>query len=353
MKKNLGVIIVAVILVIVAAYFAFFKNVFNTLGEKDNQFAIADTASITRICMTDKNNNSVTLKRVNQGLWKVNNEYAVRSDAMNTLLYTMKTVTVKGLVDQNAWNTVITNMAANAVRVDIYTGLKGDIKLKSYFVGSETGDHKGTYMLLVNSNTGENYKQPYITYIPGFDGFLTSRYFVEADGWRDRTLFRYYPNEIRTITLRYPVKKGAATDEHSFTITKIAKNKYTVTNPVTHQALDRFDTNAVRQYLTYFQFVGWEWLAKPDNKDSILSSEPICVMDVADTSGTVTNIRFYNRKAPPNVNVKYGKDYVYDPDRLYAYINGKDFVLVQYFVFGKLLQDATYFVHKSMFNVEK
>jgi hypothetical protein len=344
MKKNRGTLIVVIILLLISVYFLFFKNTLSTLGEKDNQFAVADTGIITQITIIDREKQSVTLNRVNGAQWKVNNKYFVRTDAINTLLYTIKSVTIKTPIDQHAWDNVIKNLATNSVKVDIYTG---DKKIKSYFVGGPSNDHLGTNMLLVNPRTDENYKQPYVTYIPGFDGFLTTRYFTMEDGWRDRTIFRYYPNEIKSVTLSYPFA------DHSFTINTTAKNRFSIENPLTHQQLNNFDTMAVRQYLTYFQFVSWEVVVKPEKKDSIISSAPICIMEVKDTLGNVTNIRLYNRKAPATVNNKYGKDYVYDPDRLYALVNGKDFVLVQYFVFGKLLQDPTYFIHKGKESVEK
>lgn len=340
MKKNRGTVIAVIILLLISVYFLFFKNSLSTLGEKDNEFAVMDTASVTRIELADRNNNHVLLTRINGGQWKVNNKFFVRSDAINTLLYTMRMVTVKTLIDTHAWDHIIKNMAATAVKVDIYTGGKGDNKIKSYFVGSETNDHMGTYMLLVNPRSDENYKQPYVTYIPGFDGFLTTRYFVVEDGWRDRTIFRYYPNEIKSVTLNYPVA------DNSFSINKVGKNKYTVVNPQSHQTLADFDTMAVRQYLTYYQSISWEAVSNLDKKDSVLASTPICIMDVTDTLGQNTNIRFYNRKTPDNAANKYGKDYKFDPDRLYAYINGRDFVLCQYFVFGKLLVGPSYFVHK-------
>ncbi|HTA82319.1 MAG TPA: hypothetical protein VK783_05290 [Bacteroidia bacterium] len=336
MKKNRGTLIIVVVLLLISVYFLFFNNTFSTLSGKDNEFAVKDTASITKITMVDRNKNSVTLTRINAGQWKVNDKYFVRSDAINTLLYTIKMVTVKNLIDQGGWDKVVQGLASNSVKVDIY---KGDDKIKSYFVGSQSVDHLGSYMLLVNPHSDENYKQPYVTYIPGFDGFLTTRYFVIEEGWRDRTVFRYYPNEIKSVTLNYP------DPSHSFTINAVAKNKYSIENPVSHQSLARFDTNAVRQYLTYFQAINWEAVVTPDKKDSIIASTPICIMDVKDTTGKAVNIRLYNRKTPDKFATE-GKDYKYDPDRLYALVNGKDFVLVQYFVFGKLLQDPSYFVHK-------
>ncbi|HWY98921.1 MAG TPA: hypothetical protein VNY36_07550, partial [Bacteroidia bacterium] len=264
--------------------------------------------------------------------------------AINTLLYTMKMVTVKNIIDKRGWDKVVKDLASIAIKVDVYSG---DKKIKSYFVGGQTNDHMGTYMLSVNPKNDQNYEQPYITYIPGFDGFLTSRYFILEEGWRDRTIFRYYPNEIKSVTIKYPLL------DHSFTIKEVTRNQYIIENPLTNQALSGFDTMTVRQYLTYFQFVSWEVVVNPEKKDSILGSTPIAVMEVKDTTGKTTNIKFFNRKAPDNANAKYGKDYTYDPDRLYALVNNKDFVLVQYFVFGKLLQDPSYFVHNEGMNVEK
>jgi len=348
MKKNRGTVIAVIILLLISVYFLFFKNSFSTLGLKDNEFAVTDTAAITKIVMADMQGKQVVLTRIKGGEWRVDNKFGVRSDAINTLLYTIKMVTVKTPIDPHIWDHIIKGLATNSTKVDIYMGAKGDQKVKSYFVGDQTNDHMGTYMLQVNPSNDENLKQPYITYIPGFDGFLSTRYFVSEDGWRDRTIFRYYPNEIKSVTLVYP-----SAEDHSFTIKAIAKNRYTVENPATHQTLAGFDTMAVRQYLTYYQFVSWEAVSTLDKKDSILGSTPMCIMDVKDTLNESTNIRLYNRKAPENAIAKYGKDYKYDPDRLYALVNGKDFVMIQYFVFGKLLQDPSYFVHKSQVNVEK
>ncbi len=344
MKKNRGTLIAVIILLLISVYFLFFKNSFSTLGEKDNEFAVIDTGSITKITIADKQNQKVTLTRVNAGQWRVNDRYFVRPDCLNTLLYTIRMVTVKSIIDPRAWDNTIKDLATNSVKVDIYSG---DKKIKSYFVGGQTHDHMGTYMLMVNPRTDENYSQPYVTYIPGFDGFLTTRYFTQEDGWRDRTIFRYYPNEIKSVTLKYPQA------DHSFTINVINHNRFTIENPLTHQPLTNFDTMAVRQYLTYFQFVAWEVVVNPEKKDSIINFTPINIMEVTDTLGKVTSIRLYNRKASETENEKYGKDYTYDPDRLYALVNGKDFALVQYYVFGKLLQDPSYFIRHTGPDVEK
>jgi hypothetical protein len=345
MNKNRSTLLIVVVLLLVSVYFIFFRNSFSTLGGKDNDFAVQDTGSITKIRLSDKNNQVITLTRIKGGVWKVNDRYFVRSDGIKTLLYTIKMVTVKNLIDQKQWDPVIKQLATSSVKVEIFAG---DNKIKEYYVGGGTPDYLGTYMLLANPRNDENYQQPYVMYIPGFDGFLTTRFFTIEDRWRDQTILRYYPNEIKSVTLTYP-----SSADHSFTINQLGKNRYSVENPVSHQSLQDMDTAAVKQYLTYFQYVAWEVPSIDIKRDSILASTPVVTIDVKDTLGKVTDIKLFNRTAPDNVNVKYGRDYKYDPDRLFAYVNGRDFVLVQYYVFGKLLQDPTYFMHKRGANVEK
>lgn len=334
MKKNRLTIIIVILLALLSLYFLLFKSGFSTIGEKDSDFAVKDTGSITKIFIANKNNQSVTLTRVSKGRWMVNNHYIARPDCINTLLYTINMVTVKNIIDPRSWNTVIKNLSAVAIKVEIY---EGDKRVKVYYVGQETADELGTYMLLANARTEENYKQPYVTYIPGFDGYLTTRYFIKEEDWRDRTIFQYYPYDLKSVSVEYP---GA---DSSFRITIAGKNQFMLDNPITNQKARSFDTTAIKQYLTYYQSVSWEVTAPTIKMDSIINSPPYAVIRVEDAKGKVTILKLFHRKASVEQQQKYGIDYKYDPDRLFALINNKDFVLVQFFVFGKILQPVSYF----------
>jgi hypothetical protein len=68
-------------------------------------------------------------------------------------------------------------MAAKSTKIEIYS--KGE-KVKQYYVGHATQDNTGTYMLLTNPETDKNYEEPFITHIPGFEGFLSTRYLTES-----------------------------------------------------------------------------------------------------------------------------------------------------------------------------
>jgi len=334
MKKNRLTIIVVILLVLVSLYFMLFKSGFSTIGQKDNDFAVKDTGSITKIFIANKNNQSVTLTRQSKGQWMVNNHFIARADCINTLLYTINMVTMKDVIDPHSWNTVLKNLSATAIKVEVY---EGDNRVKVYYVGQETADELGTYMLLANPETEENFKQPYITYIPGFDGYLTTRYFIKEEDWRDRTIFQYYPYDLKSISIEYP---GA---DSSFRITIAGKNRFVIDNPQTNQKARSFDTMAVKQYLTYYQSIDWEVTAPLTKKDSIINSPPVAIMRVEDVKGKVTTLKLFHRKAAETQQEKYNIDYKYDPDRLFALVNDKDFVLVQYFVFGKILQPVSYF----------
>ena len=71
---------------------------------------------------------------------------------------------------------------------------------KIYYVGGEAKDLIGSFMLLNNSS------RAFVVYIPGFNGFLAPRYTIDgttvsSDLWRDRTIFSYNSNEIKTVSV--------------------------------------------------------------------------------------------------------------------------------------------------------
>jgi hypothetical protein len=342
MKKNRTSLIVTLILVIVAVYFLFFKDSFSTLGQKGNDFAVQDTASITKIFLADKNNRNATLTRVGPGKWLINGKYEARSDAIGSLLYTIKMVTVRDVIDPNGIQNVVNGLSSGGIKVEVY---KGDERIKLYYVGGPTADNLGTFMLLANPKTGENYKQPYIVYIPGFDGYLTPRFIIPEEDWRDRTIWQYYPYALRSVSITYPQS------DSGFQINIIGKNKFDLKNSA-GQALS-FDTIALKQYLTYYQSVSWNVTVETPKKDSILTSTPMAIIEVKDTTGKTTEVKLFNKKATSEIIQKYGKDFKYDPDQMFALVNNKDFVLAEYYVFGKMLQKFTYFTHPIRQGVEK
>ena len=87
---------------------------------------------------------------------------------------------IKNPVARSALNNVIKRMAVQNTKVTIYSN-NGD--MKTLFIGGETADQLGTFMMI------DGAKEPYVIHIPGFNGYLSSRFNCKEDLWRDKKLF--------------------------------------------------------------------------------------------------------------------------------------------------------------------
>jgi hypothetical protein len=65
---------------------------------------------------------------------------------------------------------------------------------------------------------------------------------------------------------------------------------------------------------------------------------------VTDTNGISKTVKTFHKKSGYNETDYNGKPLPYDLDRAYALVNdGKDFTLIQFFVFDKILKPLKYF----------
>lgn len=342
MKKNRIAIVLVLILGIVAFWVLKNKNTNSTIKPELRDFAYEDTASITKIFLADKANRTITLERINKSEWKVNGKFIARPDAINTLLGTIKSVEVMNFVPNAAKETIIKSLASTAIKVEVYSK---DELVKMYYVGGETQDQLGTYMLLADPKTGENSSSPFITFIPGFNGFLTTRYFTNEIDWRARYIFKYNPDDIASVKVEY-----FENEENSFEIFNNGNNSFDVKKIKTGLPVENCEVLAIKQYLSYYQNIQYETMfndASQGLKDSVYSAGPFAKITVINKKNEQNAIKLYHKAARKDRQGMYGKPLQYDPDRLYTWINDeKDFVVIQYFVFGKLLQGINYFTTK-------
>jgi hypothetical protein len=332
MKKNL--IYLALVLVLAAmAYFLYTKNQKSgTFSSKD--FAVQDTNSITKIFLADKKGNKVTLTRKSATVWMVNEQYNVRPDAINTLLKTIYLVEIKNPVPKTAHNNIVKDMAARAVKVEIYTHGDDEPQLV-YYVGGATHDDDGSYMIREGDET------PFICYIPGFYGYLTTRYFTTPKDWRDSEVFRYSTiEEVKSVSVEYPKRP-----EFSFQIDILSANSFELKSLKTGQKIARFDTLLLKDYLTGWRNVNFEAFdyLEAKKRDSVTKSVPETIYRMTRTDGRKIELKAFLKRPGQNMP-DYGKELMYDADRMHGKLNQEeDLVLIQYFVFDKLTMPITYF----------
>jgi hypothetical protein len=100
-------------------------------------------------------------------------------------------------------------------------------------------------------------------------------------------------------------------------------------------------------FLTSFSYINFENLLNDLPKtliDSVLKSKPFYQVTLLDKAGKTINVKMYHKKNPNSGFDDAGNAVYFDPDRMYASINeGKDFVLIQFFVFDNILRSVDYF----------
>ena len=346
MKKNTIIIIITFILVLVAG-FLYFQRTSSTFRDREKAFAVSDTATVTKIFLADKQNRTVLLERVNAGEWRLNGSYLARQSGVELLLETMKNLVARYPVPKGAHDNIVSQMAAKSRKVEGYQevyriDLFDRIRLfphekltKVYYVGAATADNLGTFMIMEGADF------PFVVQLLGLRGYVAPRYSTMEKDWRDHTVFRTKLYDIREVTMEIPREPEnsyrVVNGEDGITLMRLAGN-----DPMA------YDTLRMLNFLTAFTDLRFESLLNgidPVFQDSILNSNPMNILTLVDTEGNETRVKtFYKPNSDQTFDTE-GNIYAYDVDRLYGLVNdGEDFVMLQYYVFDRVLRPLSYFM---------
>ena len=106
------------LIILMAALIWFLSNDKKSTISVENNFAICDTASVSKIFIADRNGTTITLNR-NQKNWVVNNKYRVRKDAIKTILTTINQIRIQRPVSRKAFDNVIKNLATTGIKIEM------------------------------------------------------------------------------------------------------------------------------------------------------------------------------------------------------------------------------------------
>ena len=348
MKKNNRItIIIAALLVVVAGVLIWNNRYLSTLQGESSDFQVWDTASVTKIYLADRRERESLLERQEQG-WTLNGTYKAHPKQVQYLLTTLYKIRIKMPVSVASHDNIVKQLASQSTKVEIYQivpriNLFDKIKLfyhekrtKVFYVGDATMDSSGTFMLK------EGADKAYIVYIPSFRGFITTRFTANPDDWRDHTIFHEHMADIRSIEMDFNEDP-----EGSFRIDNIGKHRYKLTRLIDNQDLP-YDTLKVINLMSSFSDLRFEALftnTLPQERiDSITNSPFVHYIVVTDKDGNKQDMRTYKKLVLNGVTDMSGEIGDVDRDRMYALVNdGKDFVLIQNYVFDKVLRDVRYY----------
>ncbi len=346
MKRKHLIILFLIIILVIVALFLVFNGGTGTFKDRTKEFAVKDTATITKVFLADKKNRTILLERVGAGDWLLNGTYKARNSGINLLFETFKHLVPKYPVPKSGHDNIVAQLAAAATKVEIYQQVYRfdcfGIKLfphekltKTYYVGGATQDNMGTFMLMEGADV------PFVVHLLGFRGYVAPRYSTQEKDWRDHTVFRKSLSEIQEVIMEIPTEPL-----NSFKIIKENRDLKLI-KLQTNEVLPQYDTLRLLNFLTAFADIRYEALLndmKPQRKDSIINSTPKNILTVVDTKGDSTSIITYFKPNDNRAVDMAGNLYVHDLDRLYALINDeRDFVLIQYYVFDKVLRPLSYF----------
>lgn len=362
MKKRNIIILSIVIIVAIAAFIVMRAGSKTATFQQD--YHIEDTASITKIFISDKDNHNVLLEKTGcnntDSAWVVDGQYTASQPVVDLLLETLNTMRIRQQVNKNATANVIKRLAANSVKVEVYQQVyfinwfKGKFKLfphekltNTYFVGYETQDQQGTHMYR------EGDKVPYIIHIPGFRGFLGPRFPTSKWAWRSHRITATDIKHLQRVELEIP-----ANPAESFAIIRNGNN-FEMELLASHSVVNGFDTARVAQLLSSFSNLNFDEFAQAvpnTNFDTSFSQAPRTILRITNTDGRTRELKTYIKyKNPDDIKAMPDPELyeTFDVNRLYAIIDNTDTVLIQYYTFDNILQPASYFLGNAPTNFSR
>ncbi|MBP7850011.1 MAG: DUF4340 domain-containing protein [Lentimicrobiaceae bacterium] len=321
----------------------------STLRQKASQFAVTDTAGITRIFLADKEGRTILLEKEPIQGWRLNGTHTARAQAVDQLLSTLLRMAVSSPVPMEAHNSVIARLAATGVKVEVYEQSYrlrlGQIlrlfpyekRVRTFYVGDNTQDNMGTFMLM------EGADRPYIIYIPGFRGFISTRFSTMENDWRDHTIFANNVLDIASVKLEVN-----GHPEQSYTIENVDNRRFNIIPHDPELNLPAIDSMRILTYLTTFSDIKFEVLLNERDSafiDSVRYSPYLYRITVTDRQGNENTVVTHRRMLQEEEEFDLeGFPVFYDRDRMYAFVNdGRDFVLVQFFVFDRVTRPVAWF----------
>ena len=334
MKKYKNALIIVVLLALIGIIAKqYFTDGSSTIKASVSNFNISDTASISKIFIADMRGNQILLER-NRGYWTLNKEYKATQHNVNNLLETVKLMTVKAPVATARYDKTIRDLSTVGVKVEFYTS--GNTPAKVIYVGTPNQTHTGTYMMIEGANL------PYLVHIEGFNGFLSPRFSTSENDWRTKTVFKYNPKDIAELRLSFPGQPAKG-----FVIKQTIDGQVSLYNNAL-VPVEGWDTSTVYDYLERFRLINfemWEETKDPIFIDSVSTSTPLEVYSVTDRSGNTTTLKTLLKPLKSGLDID-GNPIDHDQDRMYALMNEKEFMIVQYFVFDPLNYEMRYFYNQ-------
>lgn len=298
----------------------------------DRKFAIDDAKLISKIVLTKKGSEPLVLSQ-NNNKWTLNGKYDTYPSPVNNLLEALTKIQMSSIPPKNSYDEIIREFASYALKVQVFD-IKGNA-LRVYYIGGVTDDESGVYMMMEGS------KQPYVVKLPAGVSNVRARYDIDEIFWRDRSLFKLDPNQIKQINVIFPFYP-----QESFTIVNdkvqfvLKDSKGTIVKDVNNSLL--------KKYLTSYTEVGTESIENTNPERSQISTmTPYMKIAVTLQDGTERLVDIYPINEQTG-RIDLSKEFLQGKTffRMFGNRNDGEFFLLQYSQLGDLAYGLSDFFKK-------
>ena len=325
--KNKNILFIIVILFLGTCIYLLSKQD-NSITRTDRRdFSIADTSEVIKVTLSSKAPEIAVLNRQNENSWTVNGKYKARKSGIFYLLQTLQRMEIAHPVPLSMRDNVIGNLAVKGIKVEVE--LKNG-KNKIFYVGGENKELTATFMMLKGA------LEPYAIHIPGFKGYLSGRFFTQEYLWRDKTVINYDNRNISSVQMQY---YNVNQKDESFRITKTNMG-YQLSDFETKEMIGH-NPKALDTYIASFRKLYAEsFITGTLNTDSLIKTQPLFELTVTTIDNQSTAIKVFNKKAEKTIYVD-GDITMQDPERMFAFVNNEDWMVIQTNTFKKVMKELT------------
>ena len=326
------------IALIVSVFFVLYNKNISTLSSNEKDFGYKNTNNIDKIFITNRANKEyVTVTKKDNKTWMVNDKYEANWSQIDIVLSTLKTMQVKKPVGKLELESVKQNLSTNGTKVEIY---ENGIISKTFYVGGNTSDETGTYFYM------EGAKEPYVCHIPGFTGYLSTRFFTNLNAWRSRNVFKTKAENIATIKINWLEQP-----QQSYEIINKDKLPQLISNGTILENNTEVNANKLKAYLDCWENLSYAGIMEysPKTVDSIAQSKPFLIINLTDIDNKTTSLTLYKMAVGERSHNKMddnGNPLDFETQNFYALVgnNRTELVQIQDFVFGKVMKPKDYFL---------
>ena len=263
----------------------------NSLRIDKRDFAVSDTSLITKITLKNRNLETINLHRKKTNQWVLNDSLKANKNLVDLVLKTIKEMRMKRPIARAALPNVIKRMAIQNTKLEVF---QKNQKIKTIYIGGETQDQLGTFMMI------EGAQEPYIVHIPGFNGYLSSRFSCKEHVWRSKKIINQNITNAEYITHNINTAIKTSSINH---LNNIYCETFLTDN-------DKFKINDIKKRVPFF------------------------TLNIINEDGAKQTL-YCIRKKP--VNKQKYKDHQYDRERFYGLIDNT-LMLIQYKQFQSFLE---------------